>query len=208
MPRTQRDLREACIAEGMAIIASDGLEKLSLREVARRLGVSHQAPYRHFESRDHILAEMVSRAFDAFADFLDRHPASDSPDEDMANMARDYLLYARERPLEYRLMFGTPLPDGALFPEMMAKAKHAFSLLVSGLERKARLSGIRRDAEELQLDALVIWSSLHGLAAVKSSSVVTTLGLDDLLMARSDEHMIRGFSAFLTAPLGSSTAID
>lgn len=166
MPRTQRDLREACLAEGMAIIASDGLEKLSLREVARRLGVSHQAPYKHFASRDHILAEMVSRAFDAFAVFLDAHPKSEDPDQDMANMAKDYLRYAHEHPLEYRLMFGTPLPDGQAFPEMMAKAKHAFSLLVSGLKRKARLSGQARSDEAVLLDALVIWSSLHGLASI------------------------------------------
>lgn len=57
------DLREACVREALAIITSAGVEKLSLREVARRLGVSHQSPYRHFESRDHVLAEIVRRAF-------------------------------------------------------------------------------------------------------------------------------------------------
>jgi len=199
MPRTRRDLREACLAEGMAIIASDGLEKLSLREVARRLGVSHQAPYKHFASRDHILAEMVSRAFDAFAAFLDAHPKSEDPDQDMANMAEDYLRYAREHPLEYRLMFGTPLPDGEAFPEMMAKAKHAFSLLVSGLKRRAELKGRERSDEAVLLDALVIWSSLHGLASVKSSSVIRTLDLPAALIERSDAHMIHSFSAMISS---------
>jgi AcrR family transcriptional regulator len=58
----------------LAIIDSAGLEQLSLREVARRLYVSHQAPYRHFASRDHLLAEIVARAFEAFAQHLDGHP--------------------------------------------------------------------------------------------------------------------------------------
>lgn len=205
MPRTRRDLREACLAEGMAIIASDGLEKLSLREVARRLGVSHQAPYKHFASRDHILAEMVSRAFDAFATFLDAHPKSDNPDQDMANMGVDYLRYAQERPLEYRLMFGTPLPDGEAFPEMMAKAKHAFSLLVSGLKRRADLTGTERSDDAILLDALVIWSSLHGLASVKGSSVLHTLDLPPALIERSDAHMIHGLSA-LIASTGDQSA--
>jgi AcrR family transcriptional regulator len=43
----------------MLIIGERGIEELSLREVARRLGVSHQAPYKHFPSRDHLLAEVV-----------------------------------------------------------------------------------------------------------------------------------------------------
>lgn len=205
MPRTRRDLREACIAEGMAIVAADGLEKLSLREVARRLGVSHQAPYKHFASRDHILAEMVSRAFDAFAAFLDARPKSGNPDEEMACMATDYLHYARAHPLEYRLMFGTPLPTGDDFSEMMAKAKHAFSLLVSGLKRKARLAGQDRDDEAILLDALVIWSSLHGLASVKSSSVIRTLDLAPDLIERSDAHMIHGFSAMMAAAAAKSS---
>ncbi|MCG8692745.1 MAG: TetR/AcrR family transcriptional regulator, partial [Minwuiales bacterium] len=66
-----KDLREACVREALAIIDTSGVEELSLREVARRLGVSHQAPYRHFPSRDHILAEIVTRAFESFARYLD-----------------------------------------------------------------------------------------------------------------------------------------
>ena len=57
------DLREACVKEALAIIAEGGIDSLSLRDVARRLGVSHQAPYKHFPSRDHILAEVVGRRF-------------------------------------------------------------------------------------------------------------------------------------------------
>ena len=56
-------MREACVEEALAIVGEAGLEALSLREVARRLHVSHQAPYKHFPSRDHILAEVVGRAF-------------------------------------------------------------------------------------------------------------------------------------------------
>ena len=55
------NLREACIAEAFRIIEDAGLEALSLREVARRLGVSHQAPYKHFPSRDHIVAEILAQ---------------------------------------------------------------------------------------------------------------------------------------------------
>jgi AcrR family transcriptional regulator len=109
-PRAKtRNLRESFVLEAMAIIGETGIEELSLREVARRLGVSHQAPYKHFPS-DHLLAEIVSRAFAAFAQHLDARRRSQNPHEDLAAMGRAYLDYAREHPLHYRLMFGTPLP--------------------------------------------------------------------------------------------------
>ena len=90
----------------MAIIGETGIEELSLRDVARRLGVSHQAPYKHFPSRDHLLAEIVSRAFAAFAQHLDARPRSQNPHEDLAAMGRAYLDYAREHPFHYPLMPG------------------------------------------------------------------------------------------------------
>ncbi len=53
------DLKEACVVAAQEVIAERGVENLSLREVSRKLGVSHQAPYKHYPSRDHLLAEPV-----------------------------------------------------------------------------------------------------------------------------------------------------
>jgi len=49
------DLKEACVRAAREVIAERGIEALSMRDVARKLGISHQAPYRHFEGRDHLL---------------------------------------------------------------------------------------------------------------------------------------------------------
>lgn len=196
----RRDLKEACVGEAMAIIASNGVESLSLREVARRLGVSHQAPYKHFPSRDHILADIVARAFADFARHLDAHPKSDDPDSDMGQMGQAYLAYATGHPLEYRLMFGTPLPDASQHPEMMRQARHAFALLCDGLRRKSAKAGQQRLDHEIVLDALFIWSGLHGLASITSSSIVATLGLDASVLAASPMHLLQSFGRALNTP--------
>jgi AcrR family transcriptional regulator len=167
------DLRKACVEEALAIIGESGLEHLSLREVARRLHVSHQAPYKHFRSRDHILAEVVSRAYSDFADHLDRRPRSADPSEDMANMGKAYLEYAQTHPLHYRLMFETPLPDPREHPEMMRRAAHAFSLLKGAI---ARLSD-RADNAPADLDALFVWSVMHGLAGILRGDALGVLGI-------------------------------
>lgn len=167
------DLREACVQEALAIIGESGVEALSLREVARRLNVSHQAPYKHFASRDHILAEVVSRAFAAFAEHLDHRPRSPDPEEDLSNMGHAYLGYAQAHPLHYQLMFETRLPDPAQHPEMMRRARHAFSILNAAI---GRLPGRPADAPP-ELDALFIWSAMHGLASILRSHALATLAL-------------------------------
>ncbi len=189
----KQDLREACVAEALAIIDQHGLERLSLREVARRLGVSHQAPYKHFPSRDHILAEIVARAFTSFARHLDAHLVGDDPDTRMGNMGRAYLAYAHQHPLQYRLMFGTALPNAREHPRMMAEAKHAFDLLRAALERKAKHAGRRASRDQILLDAMFIWSGLHGLASILESSTVDTLALPSSVLEKAPRHLLARF---------------
>lgn len=187
--RPSRDLREACLAEALAVIASDGVEKLSLREVARRLGVSHQAPYKHFPSRDHILAGVVARAFADFARYLDRCLAGGDPATELEAMGQAYLDYASAHPLEYRLMFGTPLPEPEAHPEMMRQARHAFALLCGGLRRKAEAEGLALSDEEVNRDAMFIWSGLHGFAAISTSTILGSLGFEPHHMAAARAHL-------------------
>ena len=146
-----------------AIIAEHGVEGLSLREVARRLGVSHQAPYKHYPSRDHLLAEVIARAYAAFAAHLDARPHHDDPHADLHAMGEAYLSYALSHPLEYRLMFGTPLPDPAAHPDMMRQSRHAFALLRDAI---ARLDRPEAGHAAPELDAMYVWATVHGLASL------------------------------------------
>ena len=178
------DLREACLREALAIIEASGLEGLSLREVSRRLGVSHQAPYKHFRSRDHILAEIVSRAFASFAQYLEDRPRTGDPDADLGEMGQAYFRYALAHPLQYRLMFGTPLPDPEQHPDMMQQAQHAFSLLRDAIAQLPLQSGEPRPPARVDFDALFVWSTIHGLSSILESHAVETL---DLSQATLDE---------------------
>lgn len=194
MPRKEKyeDLREACITEALAIIETSGIENLSLREVSRRLGVSHQAPYKHFPSRDHILAEIVRRTFEEFAHHLDARPRSAHPEEDLESMGRAYQQYAREHPLQYRLMFETPLPEADEHPEMMESAQHAFSLLRDCIQRMA----LPTDAD---LDALFVWSTMHGLASLSRARAVKAIPLSSERLGTAHEHTLFRISAALSS---------
>lgn len=179
------DLREACIEEALKIIETEGVENLSMREVSRRLDVSHQAPYKHFPSRDHILAEVVRRAFEGFARYLDEKLRTGDPYTDLTVMGRAYLDFARAHPLQYRLMFGTPLPDPAEHPAMMESAQQAFALLRDCLAQLPETQ-----LHQAELDALFVWSTMHGFASIMQTHALDKLNLSVEVLENAARHTL------------------
>ncbi len=191
------DLKEACVRAAREVISEQGIEQLSLRDVARRLGVSHQAPYRHFPSRDHLLAEVIARCFREFALYLDERPPHERPEDDLAALGRRYLEYAALHPLEYRLMFGTPWPEPAAHPALVKDAAHAFDILRSAL-RRVHGSG-RSERARVDLDAMFIWANMHGLASITQSNVMQHLDLAPKVAARMPDHVMQMMSLAMAA---------
>ncbi|WKA31438.1 TetR/AcrR family transcriptional regulator [Bradyrhizobium roseum] len=193
-------VKERCLEEALRIIDEGGLEALSFREVSRRVGVSHQAPYKYFDSKDDILAELLTRCFTEFAVHLEARPRSVDPWVDMRSMGEAYFDYARRHPLKYRLMFGTSMPDPERHPEMMGQARRAFALL------KARLTDmpVRPTATtiptDVALDALFVWSTIHGLASLLGSDVLPTLGFTEHQMHGAIAHCLQRIGAALEPP--------
>lgn len=180
------DLRDACIVAAQEVIAERGIENLSLREVARKLGVSHQAPYKHYPSRDHLLAEVMRRCFQRFAAHLDARPRHEDPEQDLQSLGLQYLAYARENPLEYRLMFSTTWPASADQAELVRDATHAFDVLRGVLRRMHGDSPEVR--ETVELDALYIWSTVHGLAGVMNGQCIDRLELKAKVLKQTVSH--------------------
>ncbi|MEO1191231.1 MAG: TetR/AcrR family transcriptional regulator [Pseudomonadota bacterium] len=165
----------------MKVIEEKGVEQLSMREVARRLGVSHQAPYKHFESRDHIVAEIVARAFKALAEALDARPRSGDPGADLHAMGVAYLEFAARHPLQYSLMYSAGLPDASLHEGMLSQSHHAYRGLLENLRALPVNASDDRDEEaaaaKLHADAMFIVSALHGLANLSSSGMLQKLSV-------------------------------
>ncbi len=176
------DLKEACIQAARDVIAEQGVEGWSMRDVARKLAISHQAPYRHFASRDHLLAEIMKRCFEDFANHLDQSSQANL-DDPLAGMGEAYMQYAALHPLEYRLMFGTPWPEPASHPDLVKHAVHAFDMLRQNLIKKHEKTAAGRKQAELK--ALFIWSTLHGLATIEHSNVLAHLTLSKGVQTQS-----------------------
>lgn len=178
-------LRDDCVATAHALIVEHGIERLSLRDVARRLGVSHQAPYKHYPSRDHLLAEVLRRCFERFAAALSARERFPDPADDMRSLGRQYLVYALSNPLDYRLMFGSEWPRAASHPDLLRDARLSFEVLRQAL---APLYGGALPDTQLTLNALFVWSSMHGLATILQSNAMSHLALGDTVLSFAVEH--------------------
>jgi AcrR family transcriptional regulator len=156
------DLRTAILDTAESLLESDGLGALSMREVARRAGVTHQAPYHHFADRETILAELVARGFDELATRLaranERAPKLGGRELRIAS-GEAYVGFALDRPGVFRIMFRPEVCDPARFPAAQAAGNRAHGEL-------ARLVQLLHGPDPGGLLASGYWAQVHGLATL------------------------------------------
>jgi AcrR family transcriptional regulator len=166
-PDTRLD--ERLVQSALALLAEDGIEGLTLRRLARRAGVSHGAPARHFRSLKDLLAEVAARGFALLSEAIEKSgaqvPAEAGPMARLAAAARAYLDCAVENAALFALMFRTDAldPTNASFAR---EAPAAFDQLVRHV-RAAQQQGWHADLDT-RLLAGSLWASVHGLATLWS----------------------------------------
>jgi len=175
------NLRAALIEAAGAILEAEGLEGLSLRAVARSVGVSQTAPYRHFTDREALLAAVAAEGFDDLLARIDRsvNPHADSPQDAVAAIGAAYVLFAAERAAHFRLMFGRDIRE---------RARH--EVLSGATEDVAHRIGRILNDPGLGLG---IWAAMHGLAWLVVEGV-TDLGQgnDPAIIQSRAEMLLRG----------------
>lgn len=159
-----RDLRRALVDEAVIVLQEAGTDDFTLRSLARRLGVSHAAPYAHFADKTALLAEIAVLGFASLRESmqLERAPHADAPAEAMVAIGVAYVRFGIEHPAHYRLMFVSPELCGANKPDVVEQCGHmCFQVLIDALD------ALRSDATERfgenRVDALGAWSMVHGL---------------------------------------------
>lgn len=170
-PYHHGDLRKAVIETAMEMLAEGG-QQFTLREIARRAGVSHAAPYKHFPDKASLLGEVALVGFDRLREALVE--AQTEAGDDLASAfqaaSQAYIQFGRENPNLYRLMFGGKI-DTATNVHLDNRALGAFEVVISLLERGQAAGVIRK--RPIRGQAAACWAQLHGL---------TMLMLDDLLI--------------------------
>lgn len=156
------DLRRALVEASSELCDQGGAAAVTLRGVARRLGVSHAAPGHHFPERARLLAAVAARGFEELADAMERAAAkAPSALESLKAAGVAYVEYAVAHPERFRLMFGAEV-ERSQTPELAREGGRAFEVLV-GAARGAVGSD---EPERLRVATLAAWSLVHGLATL------------------------------------------
>jgi AcrR family transcriptional regulator len=182
--------REAIVDQARQVVAEGGLEALSLRRLAGRLGVTAPALYAHVTDKRDLLATLAEGQFDELVARMDRAAAL-PPVERIRAHCRAYVAHARDNPELFRVMFlfspdlgpGNPdVPDGAELPA----ATKAFAAAAAAVEEAAAAGALRTD--DPLVTALTFWSAIHGVTTVLQLglglSVETEEALIDELLDR------------------------
>jgi len=158
------DLRNALLAAALDLLEEDGLEALSLRRVAARVGVSHAAPAHHFPTLRVLLNALAAIGFTRFAAAMAdaRAAAPPAPVAQLRAAERGYLAFAEAQPALFRLMFTEALIDGS-DPALTEAAAAGRRQLVEICAPAAAHLGIDDPEGRAALERLV-WSQAHGRA--------------------------------------------
>jgi AcrR family transcriptional regulator len=155
------DLRRALLEAALTLVGERSVDDLSLREVARRTGVTYAAPYHHFADKSALLAAVACQGFEGLVSELDRVAARrTSLESELLGMAEAYVAFAVAHPSHYRVMFLPGVKDSPDAHALDAAADRAFGML---LERVARARSRESDGAHRML-ATTVWAALHGLS--------------------------------------------
>jgi AcrR family transcriptional regulator len=161
------DLRDALVHAALREAEQGGPEAISLKALAKQLGVSQPAPYRHFADREALLAAVTAEAFRQFSAVMREAIGKPSKRSKLSRFAQASLAFGLRRNGIYRLMFASRvMACASKDSELHIAAMETFALVLEALEAPA--VGLLRERFALQ-----IWAALHGVIMLAEQGLLT-----------------------------------
>ena len=162
---SRNSLRDRLIEAGIAILEEEDERALTLRRVAKRVAVSHMAPYRHFADKMALLSAIAASGFDALAMEMaaGRDAFPDNPREAMLEIGRRYVHFGTEHPAQLSLMFSNLLAQGN--DETLSAAASRTYEIHLGVVTQAMQAGVLKEDDPERV-AHSTWAMIHGLATL------------------------------------------
>lgn len=176
------DLRNALTHSARTVLEKDGIEKLSLRAVARHAGVSAAAPYHHFKDKTAMLVEVALKGFELFIETLKASEAEQSaPAARRAALGAGYVRFAVENPALFQLMFTENHELVFVDDRVRAISDQSYLLIENATREMMTRNGQPPSPDLARHMTAVSWATAHGLAMLMTSGTMNwrDFGLGD-----------------------------
>jgi AcrR family transcriptional regulator len=182
------DLKNALIQAGIEILSLDGIKGFSLRQVAKRAGVSHAAPYAHFTDKQALIAAISTEGYKRLFSQLtqiDQKYCND-PLRKLVEVAWCYLQFAVKDPAHFKITFSGVIEKEKDYPAFVEISQRSFAFITE-MVAECQAAGILRSGPS-DLIAVHLWGSIHGLATLLiedqlSSQVLENYSLRKILVS-------------------------
>jgi len=156
--------RGRAVTAATRLFAERGYRGVTLRSLAKELGVSPMTPYRYFENKEELFAMVRTEAFRRFADAQrDAVAWIEEPEDALRMLGRAYVSFALDEPDAYHIMFELLQAPAGTYPELEAEQARAFSYLHEAV--KAAVNAGLLEGESLRR-AHYLWAQIHGLVSL------------------------------------------
>ena len=188
-----RDLRQELLLTSRELLAEGGPGALSMREVARRAGCTHQAPYHYFKDREVILAALVVEGFTDLAERLqvaNRLAGTQGIKATLVASAHAYVDFAISQPGVFQIMFRPDMCDASRFPDVQQAGASAHA----ELEKLTQIVYGERASPTL---ASILWAQVHGLGCLMIDGSMAAQFPTEQLRTRHLQEVVEQFASML-----------
>ena len=171
------DLRQALLDGAVRLIKEEGMREFSLRKLAKEVGVSHTAPYRHFENKEAILATLMLEGHKRLRlNLLDaRARCQGKAIDKLLAQGRAYLEFARKNPEYLGVMFSKEGMAAAMsVGEKLGGHQEDYDSfgVVEGTVKECQAEGSMDPRADAAALALLAWAEVHGLALLRNDGLI------------------------------------
>lgn len=186
-------LKDRIINTTREVLLEDGYRNISLRKIARKIGVSATSIYLHFENKDDLIHTLMEQAIDRLNDRLEEKASTDkNPIQKLNDLAHVYIDFALKSPREYQIIFLFSSDEMSRYPvEKFRKARRGYELVTAVLEEGVE-EGLLEE-EKPRLAAYTFWAQLHGVMSVVLSKRLDTRIDQQEFIEEAVAHIIHGY---------------
>lgn len=186
-------LKQSIIETARQILLSEGYRNLSLRKIAREIGVSATSIYLHFESKDDLVHTLMENAIERLNYKLEQClSTAEDPIAKLEALAHEYTNFALQYPREYQVIYLISSDEMTRYPkEKFRKARKGYEIVTKVLQEGATSGAIAED--QPRMAAYTFWAQLHGVMSVVLSKRLDTRIDQHEFIEEAIDHIIKGY---------------